>query len=467
MLHLMALVCFNAKQFDHAVEWTCRAIAKDPKPLYLTTLGTALLNEQRHNEAIATFEKAIQLTPNDADSWKNLGIALVESQRPADAILAFQHAVRLNPQHWEASNNAALLLYRLERMEEALTHFNLCDKLQPNHAPTLQMRALTLHNLQRLDEALIDSGRALDLDPSNADTRNNIRLTLQALGRNQDALTWFDQALELRPNHVETLNNKASSLAELRRIDEAFAIYQQAKTLDPGHFATHWNLALLQMLTGNFEAGWAGREARWSVKGLPVTSLNSTTPTWLHVAQQHANRSTLRGSLLARMNRSIFQDARFQPTPDQADQARIADSMFDKSEHPVVIEAPEEVLQIRLQYPANHAAGDDLIEGRQGVMGAKLRPAAERAGQEVLLVDAGQHLSRGALERPVGDSWNPEGALLRLARLGDIDPPNVRRAISLAVDGLEHRLYPALEALLRRLHRLTIHPSGGSLRNLG
>src|SRR5712675_2231993 len=78
----------------------------------------------------------------------------------------------------------------------------------------------------------------------------------------------------------------------------------------------------------------------------------------------------------------------------------------------------------------------------------------------------GQHLSRGALERPVGDSWNPEGALLRLARLGDIDPPNVRRAISLAVDGLEHRLYPALEPLLRRLHRLTIHPGGGSLRNL-
>src|ERR1035437_7478396 len=146
----------------------------------------------------------------------------------------------------------------------------------------------------------------------------------------------------------------------------------------------------------------------------------------VHVAQQHANRSTLRGSLLARMDHSIFQDARFQPTPDQVDQARIADSMFDKSEDPIVIEAPK----------------------------------------EVLLVNGGQHLGRSALERPVGDGWNAERALLRLARLGDIDPPNARRAISLAMDGLEHRLYPALEALLRRLHRLTIHPGGGSLRNL-
>jgi hypothetical protein len=61
----------------------------------------------------------------------------------------------------------------------------------------------------------------------------------------------------------------------------------------------------------------------------------------VHVAQQHANRSTLRGSLLARMNRSIFQDARFQPPPDQADQARIAYSMFDKPEDPIMIETPE------------------------------------------------------------------------------------------------------------------------------
>jgi hypothetical protein len=41
------------------------------------------------------------------------------------------------------------------------------------------------------------------------------------------------------------------------------------------------------------------------------------------------------------MNRSIFQDARFQPPPDQADQARIAYPMFDKPEDPIMIETPE------------------------------------------------------------------------------------------------------------------------------
>ena len=44
--------------------------------------------------------------------------------------------------------------------------------------------------------------------------------------------------------------------------------------------------------------------------------------------------------------------------------------------------------------------------------------------------------------------------------------PSVRRSISLAVNGLEHRLYPPIEALLRRLHRLAIHPCGRPLRKL-
>src|SRR5690348_282897 len=71
-----------------------------------------------------------------------------------------------------------------------------------------------------------------------------------------------------------------------------------------------------------------------------------------------------------------------------------------------------------------------------------------------------------SLERPVRDGRNPEGALFRLTGLGDIDPPNVRRAIPLAVDGLEHRLDPFFKALLRRRYRLAIHPGGRTLWNL-
>ena len=77
------------------------------------------------------------------------------------------------------------------------------------------------------------------------------------------------------------------------------------------------------------------------------------------------------------MDLSIFQNTRFQPAPDQTDQAWITDSKRDETEDPIMIETPEEVLQIRLQNPSNFAAGDSLIEGRQGMMSAELWPATK------------------------------------------------------------------------------------------
>ena len=153
--------------------------------------------------------------------------------------------------------------------------------MQPNHFPTLYLRALTLHNLKKPDEALADNRRALALDPTNADTYSNIGNVLRSLGRNEEALSWFDRSLEIQPNSAPTLTNKAISLAELRHFDQAFAAYHRAMTVDPCHAPAEWNLALLEMLTGNFEAGWAGREARWKIPALSFHYPKFSQPMWL------------------------------------------------------------------------------------------------------------------------------------------------------------------------------------------
>jgi tetratricopeptide (TPR) repeat protein len=196
-LHLMGLLSLHARQYDHALEWISRAIRQEPKAVYLTSLGSTLVNQGRSDEALNAFDKAVQLKPLDADLWRNLGAVLIEVKRPADAILSFQHALKLNPRHWDAANMVALLLYQSERFEHALPYYNLCDELEPNHFQTLYMRALTLQKLGRLDEALADNKRALALDPTNADTYGNIGHVLMSSGRNEEALSWFDRSLEL------------------------------------------------------------------------------------------------------------------------------------------------------------------------------------------------------------------------------------------------------------------------------
>ena len=72
----------------------------------------------------------------------------------------------------------------------------------------------------------------------------------------------------------------------------------------------------------------------------PIGGYNSSASGKSYLLRSGSDRSALRGSLFARMDRSVFQDARFQPAPNQADQARITDSMLDKPEDPVMTETP-------------------------------------------------------------------------------------------------------------------------------
>jgi tetratricopeptide (TPR) repeat protein len=279
-LHLMGLIALQNKQYDHALEWTARAIAQDPRPDYLASLGTILSRQGRHEEALKAFDKAVQLRPDDATLWKLLGDALLESKRYDHALLSFQHVLKLDPRHQDAAYKSGVLLHDARRFDEATAILDLCDELLPNHAPTLQARARALLGLRKFEQALSDNLRANALAPDNADTLNNIGACLQSLGREEEALVWFDRALERLPDSIEILNNRANILQQLQRFEEALSLCDDIRARHLNNATTDWNLALLQMLLGDFEAGWAGREARWSIPD-PSPYPKFSQPMWL------------------------------------------------------------------------------------------------------------------------------------------------------------------------------------------
>jgi tetratricopeptide (TPR) repeat protein len=279
-LYLTALISIEHRQFDQAIEWIARAIKLEPKVEFLSTLGTTLRFLGRLDEALKVFDKAISLSPEDAELWKDLGTVLMDLQRGDEAVLSLQQALKLDPRNVDAANILGLLHFRQGRFQEALECFSLSIDVRPKQADALHMRAIVLERLKRFDEALSDNIRSHELDPTNPETSNNLGHVLRLLGRLDESLEWFDRALSLRPDFVEALGNKAFALTQFRRFDEAFACYEKSRSIDPNDALTEWNQAMLQMLTGNFEAGWAGRESRWRT-GLGMADPKFPQPLWL------------------------------------------------------------------------------------------------------------------------------------------------------------------------------------------
>jgi len=246
----------------------------------LCGLGIALEQQGRHREAFEAFDRAVRLNPGHADVWVRHASALANLARPAEALSSYERALKLDRRHWDAAFGCGHLLLKLMLLEEALSRFNLCDRLQPDQAAVLEHRAVALHNLKRFEDALADGRRAHALDPANVDICNQIGASLQKLSRDEDALPWFDKALALRPDHIAALNNKADSLSQMLRIDEAVAVYDQVKTIDPNNADADLSLSFLDLLTGNIEAGFAGREVRWKTRMRPIFYPSFSQPMW-------------------------------------------------------------------------------------------------------------------------------------------------------------------------------------------
>jgi tetratricopeptide (TPR) repeat protein len=278
-LRLMGEIYLHSGQLDRAIEWVSRAVGIAPKAAYVSTLGTVFQRSGRLEEALKAFENAISIEPENAELWKNLGAVLIDLDHPDRALLGLQQALKLRPRYVDAANLAGLVLHRQGRHAEALESFNLSLDVEPAQADALRLRALVLVSLQRLDEALADNHQSQLLNPGNADTHHNLGTILQNLGRYQDSLEWYDRAIALRPDFVLPLKGKAHSLVELRRTDEALAYYTRTLAFDPEHSEARWDLALLQMLVGNFKAGWVGREIRWKLGIMPDPKFSQ--PLWL------------------------------------------------------------------------------------------------------------------------------------------------------------------------------------------
>ena len=64
-MHLMSLITIDAQHFDLAAEWARRAVAQDPQPQYLFTLGSVLRQqEQQFEEAREAFAQAARAAPD-------------------------------------------------------------------------------------------------------------------------------------------------------------------------------------------------------------------------------------------------------------------------------------------------------------------------------------------------------------------------------------------------------------------
>lgn len=222
----LALAHDYAGKFPEALKFYGQAETLAPNdPAVKNNVGRIYLKQKMHKDAIAQFQKALELDGTFADARNNLALALAAESDYAASNIEWRKLISAtsgeiarttNPrvkkdlQGRLASARAALAenFLRDQKYPEAATEYRALTKSLPNNTAAWSNLGLALYHTKDYPAALQAYDDLLKRDAKNAIAHNNRGVVLEAMNRKADALAAFIKAVELKPDYAEAKANR-------------------------------------------------------------------------------------------------------------------------------------------------------------------------------------------------------------------------------------------------------------------
>ena len=212
-------------------------------------LRAGMANERTGNYpgAVRIYQRGLAVEPENVELLNSLGFALFQQGKSQEATVALEKALALDPKHWKAHNNLALASIDLGELEVAEAHYreSLAIKQQPEIHNDL---GFVLEREGLTEEAVAAYRQAIKLDPGLASAHYNLGSSLARSGQYAEAESHLRRALKLSPT-ARTYTGLGIVLWQQGRADEAIANLRAAIEADPDNATARAKLAeVLQSL---------------------------------------------------------------------------------------------------------------------------------------------------------------------------------------------------------------------------
>jgi tetratricopeptide (TPR) repeat protein len=191
----------NKKDYDRAIADYNQAIRLDPNDKYnYNERGNAYLNKKDYDRAIADYNQAIRLDPSNTAYKNNLqaaqkakadqiaaqkaeasaantrGVTYHNQGNYALAIAEYNKAIQLNPNEALYYLNRGHAYSLIKSYDSAIENFNIVLRINPNNADAYNARGVAYSWKNNFNQARADYTKALQIDPNHKEARNNLAI---------------------------------------------------------------------------------------------------------------------------------------------------------------------------------------------------------------------------------------------------------------------------------------------------
>jgi tetratricopeptide (TPR) repeat protein len=246
--------------FDKALEFQSNNF------IYWHYRGFALHKIQKHDVALTSFEKALEINPNNELAWYWRGSTLVFLEKYELAIKSFEKTIELKSNHFESWFSGGLCLNDLKIYEQAVASYNKAIEIKPDHISAWNNRGSALDILRRCEEAIASYEQLLKFKPDYYTAWYNRGVALVNLEQHEEAIASYDKAIKIKPDYHNAWNNRGVALVDLVRYDEAVASYDKAIEIKPDYHEAWNNRGVVLVKLGQYEEAIASYDKALEIK---------------------------------------------------------------------------------------------------------------------------------------------------------------------------------------------------------
>jgi len=203
-------------------------------------LGIIQSDQQAYPDAIASFQKALQLSPWSTKTHNNLGNVYLAKKQVDLAEKEFRSVLRLDPGNGDANYNLGVLLMIQASPGEAIPHF---ERVRPMNTATRFNLIRAYLQTGRTADALRIATVLSDQTPNDVQVHFSLGVLLASEKQYKAAQLELEKADALQPETFEILYNLGQDLLRIADYSKAEAALTRALKLKPESAETMYLLA--------------------------------------------------------------------------------------------------------------------------------------------------------------------------------------------------------------------------------
>ena len=195
-------------EFQAALETCSKALKYYKSPQLWNCKALTFYSLKRYESAIAAYNQAIKIAPENVWLWNNRGEAYTRLQQYERAIFDFNKAVELDPSRsYVPWNNLGKLYYQQQEYQKAIAAYLEALAVKSDYLPAL----IGLGNAQKssklYQQAMNSYDRALAFNENYHEAWYGKGSVAEYLGQYPEAKEFYQKAIELKPDWEAATNS--------------------------------------------------------------------------------------------------------------------------------------------------------------------------------------------------------------------------------------------------------------------